>query len=109
MDCPEWIPAGATVNLVVPANTTYVALVYCVDNPQSVHCLTAPQALEAYKVPAIGGTWPAEVDIKYYSPTTVYCDKDLDCPNGQSCTSRVAGADDMMFASLVRGGPSVCA
>lgn len=44
--CKEWVPPGQSVQLLFDMNVTYLVFEYCIDNPQSIHCLTSPIALE---------------------------------------------------------------
>jgi len=78
-DALTFIPANSTVALRLDLNVTYIVAIFCVDNPQSVHCLSTPTPLEFYgPTPEGGKPWPSVLAVPVAAAP--YCNNDRDCP-----------------------------
>ena len=144
--CAEWLQPSSLVRLLFPRNTTYMvgprvlalstgagltsangcqALVYCVHNLQSIHCLQQPEAVEvegpAWPFQVRGrpmcwcGTWHArprlsrslrvgvailrQEDVPYASRDTAYCSDNLDCPMSYCQVGHSPVGTSAVFAS----------
>ena len=77
-DALTFIPPNSSVALRLDLNVTYIVAIYCVNNPQSVHCLTAPTPIEFYGPTAEGGApWPSELVVP--AAAAPYCNDNRDC------------------------------
>ena len=87
--CPQWVRPGFSGVVLIPSDSTYAVLEYCVKNPSSIHCLTNPGAMMLYgpHSPGTGPSFPTSFSVPASGASFCTPGRVGDCPSGSICDS----------------------